>query len=248
MKLFEFINLTFLTEDKSDYVKKTFGAKLFAASERDGSANKIKDAGELVDQLLKIDPTPKKIFAVFLSNMYIKNQFRLEDAKRITNELVEFLRVKSKLENKDISSYKTLDDLYDALEPFKEKKVVTKAAEIKNIKKDVEKLIDTKEFKVIIPKTEAAAKFYGANTKWCTASDEDNMFDNYNEQGKIYIIITHRNDKDRKFQLHYESDQFMNERDQPLDAADIKFLSSFPEYKDFLNLLIKKHYEPHLGI
>jgi hypothetical protein len=68
------------------------------------------------------------------------------------------------------------------------------------------------------------------------------MFDQYNEGGKLYIIIAKQGGKDRKFQLHVEHDQFMDERDQAVSKADIKFLSSFDEYTKFLNMMIKKHY------
>ena len=77
-------------------------------------------------------------------------------------------------------------------------------------------VMDTPNFKVIIPKTEESACLYGTGTKWCTTAEKDNKFDSYNKQGDLYIILTKIDGKDRKFQFHYESDSFMDERNQEL--------------------------------
>jgi hypothetical protein len=68
------------------------------------------------------------------------------------------------------------------------------------------------------------------------------MFNHYHDQGDLIIIIAKIGEKIRKWQLHYESNQFMDERDQEISQADIKLLSKIPEYTEFLNTLIKKHY------
>ena len=94
---------------------------------------------------------------------------------------------------------------------------------------------------VVVPETQEAAKLYGKGTKWCTAGESNNMFDYYNKSGPLYILLANIGGTDRKFQLHFQQEQFMNERDQPLTAKDIKDLSSIPAYKDFLNMMIEKY-------
>lgn len=42
------------------------------------------------------------------------------------------------------------------------------------------KLTDNKDFLLVIPLTMAASCKYGASTKWCVASKNDNRFDGYN--------------------------------------------------------------------
>jgi hypothetical protein len=248
MKIYELFESFFLAENKDKYLLDNFGSKLLDANKKDNT--KVDTAEEILTYLNKADPTGSKNM-VFLTKMYAAGQFRLEDVSRINSELKLFQQVKSKLENKDISSYKSLNDLYDALEPFQsapEEDMLSGKQIAKKIKSDAETLISTPNFKVIIPKTEEAACFYGKGTKWCTAGDSDNQFNHYNNDGPLYVIIAKdpKTGKDRKFQLHYESEQFMNERDQALTAADISFLSSFEEYTQFLNLLVKKHSVPHI--
>jgi hypothetical protein len=82
---------------------------------------------------------------------------------------------------------------------------------------------DTGAVKIVIPKTEEAAKFYGRGTRWCTAGDNDNRFDYYNKQGPLYVIIFRGSGV--KWQFHFESGQFMDEQDDDLEPSSVKPLS-----------------------
>jgi ankyrin repeat protein len=73
--------------------------------------------------------------------------------------------------------------------------------------------------KIIIPRTERASCKYGAGTKWCTAAKKSNMFEEYNKDGSLYIIIPKGKDK---FQIHFESNSFMNKLDNPVTYEEIK--------------------------
>lgn len=228
---------------KQEYIDKSMGDKILAAAKRNGDDKEHSTSLDIIKQLTKADPTIAFDFLNFICNIYVKNELRLEDIPRLRTDLKEFVRVRPKLQNKDISSYRTLDQLYSVLEPFKEVRVSTNASEVKKIKDEgVEKLIYEPDFKAFIVKTKEAACFYGAGTKWCTAAETDNAFDTYNKQGPLIVIIAKQNGKDVKFQLHYESGQFMNERDLPISAAEIKLLSQFPEYSKLVNKLTSKHY------
>jgi len=251
MKVFELFESAILAEDKVEFLEKTSGKKLQDRALED--TGREMSANDVLKELLKADPTKKQDFMVYISNMYLKKQFKLEDVTRIKKELETFQKVKSKLTNKDISSYKTLDQLYDTLEQFADadaSSLMSNKALARDAKSGAKYIINEPNFKVLVPQTKEAACFYGANTKWCTAADENNMFDHYNEGGNLYIIIAkdkvvvdgQEKTKDRKFQLHVENDQFMDERDREVSKADIKFLSSFDGYTKFLNMMIKKHY------
>ncbi|MGZ8924624.1 MAG: hypothetical protein ACXW2E_01950 [Nitrososphaeraceae archaeon] len=225
-------------ESKDVWLAKTYGDNLIASAQREGSH--IENPIEIIQQLKVADPTKGKYLA-FLAKAYAAKQFRLEDTTRLKETLMLFDKVKHKLPNKDIMSYAKLSDIYNALAPFQEKDTQASGKELKRqIKSEGAKtIIDTPKFKVIQPLTVEAACFYGANTHWCTAGKNDNRFEQYNKQGPLYIILA----GDRKFQLQYESDQFVDEQDEELSQGDINYLSdNFPEYKSFLEMLIKKHY------
>ena len=230
-------------EARIEYLAKTMGQKLVAAAEKDASM-KEKEPEKIAAVLAEFDPTPNKKALSFIAKLYVNGAIRAEDKKKINSSIELFYKVVNKLKNKDLMSYKNLNDLYDALAPFEDndKDALSARQQKKLAKSDAEKLIDTPDFKVIIPKTEEAARYYGANTKWCTAADDDCMFDHYNAQGPLFVIIAGEGAKARKFQLHYESGQFMDERDVELSSSDIAYLSKFPQYKEFLEHLIDKHY------
>lgn len=233
-----------LIEGRPEFIATKFGTKLLAAAEEDKSYDGEKDALKIIHTLLKADPSSGKNIQ-FIVNMYIAKQFKVEDLSKIKSELEKFNKFKARIENKDLNSYKTLDALYDVLETFDDKEDVKSNKQItKDIKSDSKKIIDTPDFKVIVPTTEASAQFYGSGTKWCTAADKNCMFNHYAKDGDLYVIIAKIDGKERKFQLHYESDQFMNERDTEVNAADKAKLSKLDGYNQFLNWLIKKHYEP----
>lgn len=251
MKISEILDsdssLELLFENRIDYVINSMEKALTTAMEKDNS-NVYGTVSALVRAMVaEADPSTNGQFITFLSRMYAAGQFKIEDFSRIKTELGTFIKVKSKLQNKDINSYNNLTELYAALDALNKKdpKDLMSGKEAKReIKKDVDYLIDEKDFKVLSPKTEEAACFYGSNTRWCTASKNDNQFNTYNKDGKIYIVIAKINGQFKKFQFHYHSGQAMNEMDQAITKTEIAELSKYPEYKDFLHHLIKLHYEP----
>lgn len=254
MKLLrEFIDLL---EDRAEYIARSMERKLLDAAENDDSFPKreAKGALKIVERLRKIDPSKSGENLQYIARMYGNKQFKLEDSQRLKSDLELFYKVKSKLQNKDLNSYKELKDLYAVLEPFTEKgdddpELASNKELARRMKSSVKKLIDAPNFKVIVPETEEAACFYGKGTKWCTAStDSHNLFKSYKDRDDLIIIIAKRDGKDRKFQFHYESGQIMDELDRSIkgNKQDIDFLSSFPEYADFLNMMIEKHYAKYL--
>ena len=112
----------------------------------------------------------------------------------------------------------------DFLEEHKKQK-----SEDTKARSEADKLIDisNEEGSIVVYwlKTEAAAKYYGRGTKWCTAAKYNNMFNDYNQYGKIYMIqIDEKGKKSRKYQMHTETGQFMDETDTPTKTDD--FLKS----------------------
>jgi hypothetical protein len=258
MKLSNVLRYELLTEsNKAAYVADALGAKLAAAIAHDSSANEIhrlppeQQPQAVVNVIREADPTKGADALVWLARMYTRGLFKIEDLRRVKQDLTVFFANRAKIANKDLNSYKSMEQLYDVTEPFtqQEAPAQSKRAEKQAIKKGGAKyLINTPKFKAIQLLTHEAACYYGANTKWCTAAaDDSTAFDEYTEEGPIFVIIASKpgDTKPRKFQFHVESGQFMDERDVELKKSDIKFLSSFPEYADFLNILIKKHYFPN---
>lgn len=235
-------------EERIVFIIKNRGADLLRAAAKDHSMpppNLKGNAKDIVSTVLaEFDPSPNKQALQWIANRYADGAFKAEDKDKIKDSLKLFFKVSGKLQNKDLMSYKTLASFYDALKPYEGAGAVPVSGkqQQKAAKLAAEKPIDTPDFKVIVPKTEAASQFYGAGPKWCTAAEKNCMFDEYNRKGPLYIIIAGAGAAAKKYQLHYETNSFMDDRDLPVSPSDIKYLSTFPEYKDFLNMLIEKHY------
>ena len=108
----------------------------------------------------------------------------------------------------------------------------SKRSKIRLIKKqEAEKLYEDDAYIIIHPKTMAASCLYGKGTKWCTAAKEDNRFDTFNSQGKLYIVI----DKidNHKYQFHFESQSYKDEENILLTEESSIFKYFSPELKFF---------------
>jgi len=82
--------------------------------------------------------------------------------------------------------------------------------------------------RIIQPTTEADACYYGQSTRWCTAAKNDNMFNYYNGLGPLYIIIPKNPSyKDEKYQISFETRQYMDEKDDFIELSDL--VAKYPE-------------------
>ena len=97
----------------------------------------------------------------------------------------EFDRVRPNLKKKDLYQYRDRQEVIDALESWEKEKT-------RNIDthKESEVVFEDSRFKVVVPKSHAASCYYGAGTKWCTASkDATHHFTNYDKDGKLFYIL-----------------------------------------------------------
>ena len=194
-------------------------------------------------KVVKADPTSlggKRIgrYSKWLFRLYrelpIVERFIEEDLPKATAYIKAFDRHKGRLpENKrDINVYKSLSDLYLAIKPLVDRdKPITKMEVIKEIKSGAEKVYEDDRWLVVIPHTEAAACLYGAHTQWCTAAREHNYFERYNKDGYLYINIDKRDN--RKYEFHFESNQFMDETDKAIEKDVLEIIGATNGLKMF---------------
>ena len=220
--------------------------------EKDG---KDLDGVAAVEQISQGDPTKANKYTPWLVKIYLTDpNYRVpEDNAQIKADLTKYMKLanakKLKPEERDLNRLKTLNQLYDIIEQYGEEDVKSGKEKKREIKhKGAEVIIDEPNLTIIKTTTHEANCYYGAGTKWCTASkDDDRAFNHYNEEGPIYVIMSNNSGKPRKYQLHVESDQFLNERDQPVTDQDIQALSKNPGWAKFLNMLIKEYYGKYLN-
>ena len=96
-----------------------------------------------------------------------------EKSKTGLNGLVEYI------ETKDIKD--KLQKIKDEQEK-KEKKKLQQLKLKEGGEEDVIVRLETPNVVIFTPTTEAGSKYYGRNTKWCTAGNKDNLFNHYNKK------------------------------------------------------------------
>jgi hypothetical protein len=134
---------------------------------------------------------------------------------------------------KDFPSLSALGDFIhdkqDAFKKIEEKKMKrsTTLAVQKKLREegedDVEVVLETPNYMVYRPTTEAGSKFYGRNTQWCTSAEKDNQFCDYSQRGNLYIIQSKSNLLD-KSQFHPNTMEFMNPQNEMVSEQEIERL------------------------
>lgn len=189
-------------------------------------SNKTVIINDVLQTLENADPTANKEYVQWLAKVYANQGIKMEDLLsrgRQALDIYNTYKVKKILppEYRDIGriDFNTLEglsmnaDLRQALAAKQEQEAAKTMP-----RGDAEVVYENDQVRIIHPKDEAAACYYGQGTKWCTAATGgNNMFDNYNRGGPMYILLPKQPEYDgEKYQVHFDSGQYMDERDRPV--------------------------------
>jgi hypothetical protein len=206
------------------YIADKFGSTLFDAVKTRESKNSLitQDSDNLIIEFSNADPTPGKRRTQWLVKTYIADtKFKLEDLGRAQAALTAFERFQQKLpvEQRELNHLSTLSDLENLVEPFI--KVEAKARLERDLSSATgRELRRLEEWKardeslilqegeglptIAVPITQFAARWWGRGTKWCTASENSNVFNCYYEDAPLIVLI----DTDgAKFQMFVREDE-----------------------------------------
>ena len=149
----------------------TIGGKFSLQHTTDEINKVVKNYHSIVDRLSK--EKVEKIIDGDDSN----NAFNSEDSK---NKVLK--------SPKDINSFETLYELQKFLTLYDKFQFLSDQEE--KSKKESEKLYEDDRFLIIRPLSHTSSCYYGANTKWCTTTrDNEDYFNRYTSKGKLYYII-----------------------------------------------------------
>ena len=144
---------------------------------------------EIIKQIESIDPTPNTKYGEWLFQNMPDNTYN--DAK-IRNMLKLFIKYKDD-HHTDIYSLDSFQKFEDLIEQYREKEVIKSET-----KGGAEKLVDTEDYIILLIKNYEASCKYGANTKWCiTSSDnqgDQSYWKDYNKHN-IFLFVIFKNSK-----------------------------------------------------
>ena len=211
-------------------------------------------------EIIALDPTYTGKDSVgkygkWLLNLYNKGKISEKDFGEIPNLLNQFTTYRNRVQNKDLNSYKTLDDLAEILASVvDDDSMLTQRQKVrflKNVKSgkvtsdksdDYDIVLDTPRFVVYVPNTHEASMKLGKGTEWCTAHENPNWYNDYTENGhKLYIV---RDKKTREcWQYSDKNGDFLDQNDDKFDIPELmkqdeklsKFFEKFLgiDYYDF---------------
>ena len=177
-------------------------------------------------KFVEADITPTKKYLDFMLKTWedrkILGPYRTTGS--IIKDVIKFNELLPYIENKDIYSkeyygnYQKLIDIIEIAEQAKEEKSFVKEDHI-NV------LLETEEFILLQPKTHKGSTKYGANTKWCTTTkNNESIFKNYTRDGFLAYLIDKTETKTenyRKVALYLEFAQGgLNESIKIYDVKD----------------------------
>ena len=205
---------------------------------------------QILSNIRAADPTANQQYSLWLATKIANKDVALEaivSAKSTMNagiagikqtlQLFDSLKKNRKLSgaDADINRYKSYDEVFEKLSKFSsadyESSKSKRSDKAKEMRKQSEVFLDNPKYTVIVPLTQEASCYYGQNTEWCTASTKsDNAYHSYAKNGqKLFIIIpkapTHTGEK---YQVHFQSGSFMDERDDEIEIGDL--MKKFPEF------------------
>jgi len=167
---------------------------------------------ELIDMLSEVDPSGNNKYLDWMVKTALgKNQDdRIPTADTIARTVKDFHRLLSRISNKDINTYKSLNDLKSVVED------ALRAEEEKQVSKQAKKVYEDDTAVIYAPFTVQASCKYGAGSKWCIAGKSDSRglntyFDDYSKHSNFYFLINKKmnpttNSRDYKYALQWRFD------------------------------------------
>lgn len=150
---------------------------------------------DLIDILATKDPSKTNKYLPFMVTQtkdwldWFKEELNKNTFKEMFDIVKEFeeLSERGLLENKDIYSYSSNQDIVDEIKLAREK--VTRS-EVK--KKETVVLHEDDKWLLLQPLTSRSSNLYGKSTKWCVAADDHNFkkyFKDYTQDGVLLFLI-----------------------------------------------------------
>jgi hypothetical protein len=197
---------------------------------------------DIYNQIISADPSARGnsigLYSQWLLSLYRDKKLKLEDLYKATEYLRTFHQFKMKLGMKDLSGVSSLPELFKIVEPYivKEDAVFSNEAE-RALVGQFKQIFKNKKYRIIIPLTLKASKYFGKGTEWCTLNTD--QFKSYTKNQNpekidehcLYILYTE--DPEERLQFSFDSRQFMNVEDYGIDMKE--FFEDNKDIKEFFD-------------
>ncbi len=237
--------IPFMTEFNKNIEKVNREREIYKYTEPDAFEKKYKGKKPFLEpfntpfSIYDFDNISNRIYEIDKDSYLLKywrglENFKSEDSSKVTNNLKWYDKLKNKKiltpEESNIMNIKGFDELFE-LVWIDHADITEKLHDAEIEKNEIDVWYEDADWKVVIPKTKLAAIAVGRGTNWCTAADdtEDSRVMNYYYKytrddfpNTILIDIINKTGKkpDNKWQIHFESNQFMDYGDTDVGEAN----------------------------
>lgn len=209
-------------------------------------------------QIIALDPTYKEgvdkvgNYGKWLLNIYKKHNLKDEDFYKVNDYLQEFEDKRRWFKNKDIQQFKSLGELAKALDEVEVGELTANQKdkefkrELKKTPLNAKRVFEGDGFEVWIPNEYESSCKLASNTEWCTgpsSKGNSGYYDHYTKEGPLYILIN-KQDKDEKYQFHFESSQFMDRYDDSISFWE--FMEGHPSLSSYFTPIAIHTYCPEI--
>jgi hypothetical protein len=196
---------------------------------------------EQIDAIIRVssEVEPKHKYLIWLAKSLTKPVFNNEIAfadelAEVQELLMKFKTIGSNLPIKDISQYKNISELAEAIKTYENRQRRT----IKKVD-GADIIYDDDDYTIVHPKEYKASCYYGEGSKWCTASkNSDSHWYSYNKEAKLFYFLSKKLPTSNKFYKVALEQKYSGERIF-WDAPDKPFTSGWILGTDYLNDLLK---------
>jgi hypothetical protein len=195
---------------------------------------------DIINRIEDIDPTNNKEYVPWITKQYITGSMQFEDLiSRGADELrmYHIAKVKKLLKpnQRDIMAM-TFSQMIDIVSDNELRmKLQPKQSQDRGTFSVV---LDNAQVRIIQLKDITASKFWGQNTKWCTAAEKNNMFETYASEGPIYVLIPKTPSfPGEKYQISFRSNEFKDKENNDIDNLRYFLTEQFGDLTQFFDKL-----------
>lgn len=207
---------------------------------------------EVIDAIISVDPTKKKSYSQWLLSHWDDEKYIILEALKNgrIKKLFQHFKQHNDVQIKDFSS---VEDVLRSFVP-EEDTVLSKSSQpmtyIENLDREVDSdlandfdiVFDEDDWIIAVPNTYEAECKLGENMRWCTANHFGNGESYYRDYlsrgGKYYVNFDMSKPESAKgkdypftrYQFHFESRQFMDKDDDPINLDSIGIPDSAIEF------------------